>query len=216
MQPGVEKLRIVALAPLLLAAGAGSGAAQDPAKVARICLAPSAVEASASSDAAIDAAREAFTTYLTGPTLQAQALKARLASQVRLEAQQAGCPYLLLTTLKHEKKRGSGLLGRVAAGAAQQGAWEAGAASGSRVGRIAGHAAYGAAGAAASNYAAAFHAKDELSLSYRLESPDGQVLVEGKEKRKAKADGEDMLTPMVQKAAEAVAGAVSQEQSAAQ
>lgn len=194
---------------LALMAGADA-AAQDSAGVRRICLAPSAVEASASTDAAVNAVREAFTAYLTGPTLQTQALKARLAAQVRQEAQQGGCPYLLLTTVKHEKKRGSGLFGRVAAGAAQQGAWEAGAASGTVGGRIAGQAAYGAAGAAATTaYAGTFQAKDELSLTYRLESPDGKALVEGKEKRKAKADGEDMLTPMVEKAAGEVAAAVS-------
>ena len=187
-----------------------NAAAQDSAGATRVCLAPSAVEASASTDAAINATREAFTAYLTGPTLQTQALKARLAAQVRQEAQQAGCRYLLLTTVKHEKKRGSSLLGRVAASAAQQGAWEAGSASGTAGGRIAGQAAYGAAGAAATTaYAGTFQAKDELSLTYRLESPDGKALVEGKEKRKAKADGEDMLTPMVEKAAGAVAAAVS-------
>jgi len=209
MEFAVRKVPSLALIPFALAAGAGVGAAQDTTNMRRICLAPAAVETSASSDAAVNAVREAFTTYLTGPTLQAQALQARLASQVRLEARQAGCPFLLLTTVKHEKKRGSGLLGRVAAGAAQQGAWEAGAASGSTAGRIAGHAAYGAAGVAASNYAATFQAKDELTLSYRLESPDGKALAEGKEKRKAKADGEDMLTPLVEKAAEVVAETVS-------
>ena len=210
MEIAVRNFPSLALIPFALAAGAGVGAAQDTTNMRRICLAPAAVETSASSDAAVNAVREAYTAYLTGPTLQAQALQARLASQVRLEARQAGCPFLLLTTVKHEKKRGSGLLGRVAAGAAQQGAWEAGTASGSTAGRIAGQAAYGAAaGVAASNYAATFHAKDELTLSYRLESPDGKALAEGKEKRKAKADGEDMLTPLVEKAAEAVAEAVS-------
>ena len=210
MEIALRKFPSLALIPFALAAGAGVGAAQDTTNMRRICLAPAAVETSASSDAAVNAVREAFTAYLTGPTLQAQALQARLASQVRLEARQAGCPFLLLTTVKHEKKRGSGLLGRVAAGAAQQGAWEAGVASGSTAGRIAGHAAYGAAaGVAASNYAATFHAKDELTLSYRLESPNGKALAEGKDKRKAKADGEDMLTPLVEKAAAAVAEAVS-------
>ena len=183
--------------------------AQDTTAVRRICLAPASVEASANSDAAIGAVSEALTAYLTGPTLTTHSLKARLASQVRQEAQQAGCPYLLLPTLKHEKKRGGGLLERMAAGAAQQGAWEAGAASGSAAGRIAGHAAYGAAGQAVSRYASNFQAKDELTLGYRLESPPGELLAEGKEKRKAKADGEDLLTPMAQKAAESVADAVA-------
>jgi hypothetical protein len=183
--------------------------ATAPGDTTRICLAPASVEASGgSATAAMDAARETFTSYLTGPTLAAEPLKARLASQVREEARQAGCPYLLLTTLKHVQKRGgASVLGRMAAGAAQEGAWQAGMSSGSAVGRVAGVAAYGAAGQAASNYATGMHTKDELTLGYRLESADGKVLMEQEDKRKAKADGEDLLTPMVQQAAEAIVAA---------
>jgi hypothetical protein len=178
----------------------------------RVCLAPTGVEASTGdATAAGTAVRELFTSFLTGPSIHPQALTARLASQVREEARQASCPWLLLTTLKHEHKRsGGGVLGRLAAGAAQQGAWEAGVSSGSTAGRIAGQAAYGAAGQAASNYATSVHSKDEVSLGYRLESGDGRVLIEKTDKRKARSDGEDLLTPMVQQAAEAIAGAVRQ------
>jgi hypothetical protein len=183
--------------------------AQETQSVTRICLAPASVEgASGSAAAAMDAVRETFTSYLTGPSLRAEPLKARLASQVKEEAKQSGCPYLLLTTIKHVQKRGGGgLLGRMAAGAAQQGAWEAGVASGSAAGRIAGHAAYGAAGQAASNYAAGTRNKDEMTLGYRLETPDGKVLVEKRDKRKAGQDGEDLLTPLVESASEAIVAA---------
>ena len=151
-------------AGMLACLAVADAAAQDSASATRICLAPTSVEASSgSTTAAIDAAREAFTSYLTGPSLRAEPLKSKLASQVKEEAKQAGCPYLLLTTMKHVQKRGGGgWLGRAAAGAAQQGAWEAGVASGSTAGRIAGQAAYGAAGQAAYNYAVTIHDKDEL------------------------------------------------------
>jgi hypothetical protein len=157
----------------------------------------------------MDGVRETFTSYLSGPSLRTEPLKARLASQVKQEAKQSGCPYLLRTTIKHVQKRGGGgLLGRMAAGAAQQGAWEAGVASGSAAGRIAGHAAYGAAGQAASNYAAGTRNKDEMTLGYRLETPDGKVVLEKRDKRKASQDGEDLLTPLVEGASEAIAAAV--------
>jgi hypothetical protein len=186
-------------------------AAQDSAPVRRICLAPASVESgSGSATSAGDAVRESFTSYLTGPSLRTDPLKARLASQVKEEAKQAGCPYLLLTTIKHVQKRsGGGLLKRMAAGAAQQGAWEAGVTSGSAAGRIAGQAAYGAAGQAAHDYAYTVRNKDELTLGYRLEAPDGKVLIEKRDKRKAQQDGEDLLTPMVQTASEAIAAAVA-------
>ena len=178
------------------------------AETVRICLAPAAVEASNNATAAGDALRESFTSFLTGPTLKSEPLKARLASQAKEEAKQAGCPYILLTTLKLEQKRsGGGLLGKVATEAARQGAWEAGARSGSAVGRIAGSAAYGALGQAASNYAATIRTKDELTLGWRLETADGTLLAEKREKRSAKSDGEDLLTPLVQQAAELIVAA---------
>jgi hypothetical protein len=200
----------ISLVLALLAASPGAAWAEENGDTTRICLAPASVEASSgSATAAMDAARETFTSYLTGPSLRADPLKARLASQVREEARQAGCPYLLLPTLKHVQKRsGGGVLGRMAAGAAQQGAWEAGMSSGSAVGRVAGQAAYGAAGQAAYNYAVSVHNKDELTLGYRVEAADGKVLLEKQDKRKAKSDGEDLLSPMVQQAAEAILAAI--------
>lgn len=194
------------LLPILVALFSGGS------DTSRVCLAPPGVEASTGdATAAGTAVRDLFTSFLTGPSIQPKPLTARLASQVREEARQASCPYLLLTTLKHEHKRGGGgMLGRIAAGAAQQGAWEAGASSGSTAGRIAGHAAYGAAGQAAYNYATTIHNKDEVTLGYRLESGDGKVLLEKTNKRKAKSDGEDLLTPIVQQAAEAIVALVTQ------
>jgi len=202
---------MTALAITLLAGTPGPARAMDRSDTTWICLAPASVEEnSGNATKAMDAARETFTSYLTGPSLAAYPLKARLAAQVREEARQAGCPYLLLTTLKHvQKKSGGSVLGKMAAGAAQQGAYEAGVATGSTVGRVVGQAAYGAAGQAAYNYATAVHNKDELTLEYRLESSDGTVMVEKEDKRKAKSDGEDLLTPMVQQASEAIAGAVT-------
>ena len=201
---------LVALATALLAGTPGIARALGQADTTWICLAPTSVEEnSGNASKAMDASRETFTGFLTGPSLAPHPLKARLESQVREEARQAGCPYLLLTTLKHVQKRtGGSVFGKMAAGAAQQGAWEAGVASGSAAGRVAGQAAYGAAGQAAYNYAIAVHNKDELTLKYRLEKSDGTVLVEKEDKRKAKSDGEDLLTPMVQQASEAIATAV--------
>ena len=93
------------------------------------------------------------------------------------------------------KKSGGNLLGQVAAGAVREGAYAAGQATGTAAGRIAGTAVYGAANQAAWNYATTIRNKDELTLGYRLESADGTVLLDKKEKRNAKADGEDLLTP---------------------
>ena len=51
--------------------------------------------------------------------------------------------------------------------------------------------------------------QDELTLTSRLESGDGKVLLQQTDKRKATSDGEDLVTPVVQHAAEAIADAVA-------
>jgi len=204
-----------AIATIVLAsAPLAPAAAQDPAApesaTTQICIAPPTVQAAPSGVDPMAAVRDAFANFLTGPTLSAQPLSARLQSQVRQEAKVAGCKLLLLTTVKHERKTGGGFLGKMAGGAVQQGAWAAtGVAGGSTVGRVVAGAAAGAASSTVNDYAMSSRQKDELTLTYRLENADGKVLVEDSDKRKAKSDGEDLLTPMVQKAAEAIAQATA-------
>lgn len=209
-----SSLRLVAGAlPLLILpsrlAGQDAATAAGPAAT-RICLAPAAVEAAPAGVDPLSAVRETFTSFLTGPTLAVTPLEARLAAQVREEAKLAGCTYLLLPTIKHERKTGGGgLLRKATAGAVQQGAWSATGSASSTVGRVVAGAAAGAATSAAYDYASSSRVKDELTLRYRLESAAGAVLVEDSDKRKAKSDGEDLLTPLVQEAAEAVAATVA-------
>jgi hypothetical protein len=177
---------------------------------ARICLAPTVIEASTySATEIIDAVRETFTTLLSGPLLQVQPLTSRLQAQVRAEASAAGCPYLLLTSIKHTRKAGGGgVLSRMAGAAVQQGASAAGAAAGSKIGSIAGSAIAGAASVATQNFAGSIKIKDELALEYRLEA-GGTEILKDREKQKAESDGEDLLTPVAHKAAEAVATAMA-------
>lgn len=193
---------LVLIAPLLVGR-ALSAQAPEP---MRICLAPATVEASGNATAAADAVRETFTSFLTGPSVKSQALESRLASQAREEAKQAGCPFILITTLKHVTRRsGGGVLGQVVAGAARQGASEVlGGRGGSAAGRIVSSAAYGGVAVAASQYATSVRTKDEVTLGWRLESADGSVRGEGRDKKAAKSDGEDLLTPLAQAAAEQI------------
>ena len=208
--------RSSALAALLIAAVPPAPAtAQDPGAagppVAQICLAPATVEAAPNGVDPVAAVGAAFSTFLNGPTLAVQPLSARLQSQARQEAKLGGCGFLLLTTVKHERKTGGGgILGKMAGGAVQQGAWAvSGTVGGSMAGRVAAGAVAGAASSTINDYAMSSRQTDELTLTYRLEDAGGKVLVEDTEKRKAKADGEDLLTPIAQEASEAIAGAVA-------
>jgi hypothetical protein len=195
-------------------------AAQEPASATaangtQICLAPVMVEAAPTGMDPVTAVRDAFSNFLTGPSLGVQPLAARLQSQVREEAKLAGCRFLLLPSIKHERKTGGGLLGKVAGGAVQQGAWQVTGSAGSTLGRVAAGAAAGAASGAVSDYANGSRSKDELTLKYRLESGAGAVLAEKSEKRKAASDGEDLLTPVVQRASEAIVEATAKQSSGA-
>ncbi|HEX6048750.1 MAG TPA: hypothetical protein VFZ21_05770 [Gemmatimonadaceae bacterium] len=182
--------------------------AQDTTQTAPICLAPTRAEMVAgNSETAIAAVREAFASFLTGPSLGARPLNARLASQAREEARLASCRYVLLTTIKHQRKQDNGFLRRAAGGVAEAGAREVLGGARSTEARIAANAATSAA-AAVREMTYGFKTKDVLELGYRLESADGTVLLEKSEKRTAKSDGEDVLTPLVERASEAVASVV--------
>jgi hypothetical protein len=192
-----------------------SAAAQDaPTSAAKkICLAPATVEAAPSDVDPVTAVRETFTGFLTGPTLGVIPLTARLEAQARQEAKLAGCGYLLLPSIKHQRKTGGGFLSRVAGSAAEQGAYSVASGAGSTAERVVASAAAGAARTAAYDYANHFQAKDELTLGWRLERHDGTELKKGKEKKKAEANGQDLLTPMVQSASEAIAEVVAARES---
>lgn len=185
-----------------------AGFGQNNAQRGRICLMPTSVQmVSGSSDAAVTAVRESFTSFLTGPSLGVVQLKARLQSQAREEARQASCPYILVTSFKQERKTDRGILRRATTGAIEAGTSQVLGSARSAEARIAAGAASQAA-AAAREVSYSFKTKDELELKYRLESATGAVLLDKTEKRTAKSDGEDVLTPLVERASEAIAAQV--------
>lgn len=196
------------LVTICLLIAAQVGAAAPGASPVHLCLAPpSAQMLGVSSDNATATVRAAFKSYLDGPSLGVEALSARLTSQAREEAKQKQCRYVLYTTVSQERKRSSGLFGRIAAGALQSGASQVAANAGSTGTRVLASATAG--GAASTYYSSFTQSSDELTLTARLESADGSVVSQRSEKRKASSDGEDLLTPLVERAAERVVNAVN-------
>jgi hypothetical protein len=200
----------IASALLSVALPAAAVAQEKPAGT-QICLAPTTVEGSIGSATDLsNAVKETLTGFLTGPSIGVSGLSAKLEAQVREEAANASCRFILFTTAKHQRKQGGGFLKKAAGGAVQQGAWSAsGRIGGAGAGRIATDAVAGAAGATAFDLAYNTRSKDEMTLAYRLEAADRRVLAEKSSKRKAASDGEDLVTPLAQQAAEAVAAAVA-------
>jgi len=198
----------VALASLAAPLGA-----QDPAPKTTICLAPATAQmASGSSADGANAVKETLGSYLTGPTLAVAPLTARLTSQAREEAKLASCKHIVFTSMKLERnKSGGGLFGKIVGEAVQSSAYELrGRAGGSVAGRVATSAAASAAAEAARNFATNVKTRDELTFDWRLETLEGAVVAKNSAKAKASSDGQDLLTPMVERAAEAIAGAAVQ------
>ena len=153
--------------------------------------------------------RDMFASYLTGPTLNTVSLESRLTSQAIEEAKQKGCDRVLLVTLTQKGGgRGMGPLGQVIGEAAGTAVYYV--PGGGDVGSAAARAAAIAGTHAVTNVARNTRKKDELKLEYRIDTVDGQPFLPLKtEKAKARQDGEDLLTPLVEKASEAVAAAIA-------
>jgi hypothetical protein len=188
-------------------ARAGSPHSPTPAAPSAMatCIAlplPSLRGAEGSATDVATALRELVSTYLTGPSLRTVALDARLLEQAIEESQQKGCGRLLTITLTRKRSNGGGF-GRALGEAAGAAAWHMpyGASATANVARSAAIAGSSAVSSMASNT----RAKDELLLEYRLMSESKTVMRDGKDSAKAKADGEDLLTPLVERMADAVA-----------
>ena len=201
-----------AVLAVLLSVGLSDANAADQASVTNVCLAPpSAQIPGVTAEEALTGVRDVFTTYLTGPTVRVEPLTARLASQTKEEAKQKNCSFVLFAKVVQERKtRNNGLLGRIAAGAVNSGASQVAAASSSVGTRVIASAAAG--GASYSYFGSSTVTSDKLTLTARLESGDGRVLSDKTQSRKAGSDGEDLLTPLVEQAAENVMTAVGSAQ----
>lgn len=199
------------LPALLLAASCiGGGAfAQTPA-AGQACIAvvlPSAQGIDGDATAFSNSLRDLLVGYLTGPSLRAIALEARLASQAVEEARQKDCGHVLITSVTRKRDEGSrfGRALQQAAGNAAVLALPYGTGAAAAVAR---GAAVGGA-YAVSNMAQTARARDEVTLEYRLGTA-GTALqaTPRREQAKARSDGEDLLTPLVEKAAGAIAASV--------
>ena len=197
---------LLAMAAVLPTAPHAAAASQDaPPCIAVVLPTVLGVEGSAAEVGAV--VRDLFSSYLAGPSIQVVALDARLQSQAVEEARQKGCSTLLMANVTRKRSSGGGMLGKVLGQAGNNVAWQL-------PGRgVAGAVTRGAAMAGAqavTELASSTKAKDEMKLEYRLSGSDGRVVLKPKEERlKASVDGEDLLTPLVQRASESIAAAVS-------
>jgi hypothetical protein len=150
--------------------------------------------------------RSLFQSYLTGPSLRSIVLDAKLPSQAYQEAIRKQCTKVL--TVSMTRKAGGNGRSKVAT-AAQAAGTAAGYIPGGGIGEIA--VAGAAAGAQAiGSLASSTRARDEMRIEYQVTSVDGaQILAPKTDSRKAQSNGEDIVTPLVERAANAIAFVVT-------
>lgn len=176
--------------------------------VIRIGLVMPKVQMSAGNAAqTAEAVRNGFAQYLKGPTVEVVPLSAMVASAVIEEARQKQCDYVLYVSMTVKKGGGGGMFGRAIGNIA-----------GSAAGHIpgGGSAATGAARSAAitgvyttAAIAANIKAKDELSLEYKLDKTENaSTVLTNTGKAKAKSDGDDILTPVIESAAQTIVSTI--------
>jgi hypothetical protein len=213
--------------PLLLAAAfttivpmsvAPAYAEGTPAAPATICIALPQAQLGQGNNSPTDVSepvRTALGTFMAGPAVQLVRLEARIPVQIDAEATQKGCGYVLRSSLT-QKKGGGSLLKKMAplAGALPM----LGGVSGNMGSVMAAQAVSSAASAAAAQsmqedaMAAMTGAQqsnvksgDTIIVEYAVTATGNATpLQQGKLQQKAKQDGEDLISPLLEQVATAV------------
>ena len=152
------------------------------------------------------AIRNSLAEYLKVPNVEVVNLDAKLASAIEAEAKEKECDYVVYASVSHKKGGGGGFgsmfgqalgatVGRVGIGQ-----------TGSTLGNIAGQIATQSIVSAAT-VSSTMKAKDEITLDLRLNKAGADVLAK-QFKAKAKSNGDDIISQIVEQAAQAIVTAV--------
>jgi hypothetical protein len=144
--------------------------------------------------------------YLGGPNIEVVTLAALLGSQLEAEAKEKGCDYVVYSAMTQKKSSAMGLL---KAATALSSMTPIGAIAGAAGAATAAVSAAAAAGGAAS-MSSQVKAKNEVTFEYHMFAPGNTTpVLENKVTAKAKTDGEDVITPLVEAAATSIVEKVS-------
>jgi hypothetical protein len=162
--------------------------------------------------------RNAEIALMSGPAIEIAALDSHVPMQLQAEAQQKQCDYILLSSVlvKHGSGGGFGKFMKMAAPVASMTpmAGMGRGMGGAVAAQAAGMAASQMAQQQAMNQLAGFNgqikSKDDVTVEYQLFlTGQSQPAAHNALKAKAKSDGEDVLTPLLQQTADTVLGAVT-------
>lgn len=165
--------------------------------------------------------RNAEVALMSGPAIEVAALDAHVPVQLQAEAQQKQCDYILFSSVA--VKHSSGGFGKFAKfGGMAASLTPVGAMAGGMRGAAAAQAAAGMAASQAAQHQAMsqlagfngqIKSKDDVTVQYQLVIPGQSTpVVQNSLAGKAKSDGEDVLTPLLQQAATTVLTSVGPKQ----
>ncbi|HEX8719937.1 MAG TPA: hypothetical protein VF736_04790 [Pyrinomonadaceae bacterium] len=142
--------------------------------------------------------------YLKSPAVEVVRLEAKLPSQVEAEARQKECDFVVYAGVSHKKGGGGGfggMFGKVVAPAVGQvGIGHTGSTAGNVAGQVATQAVV-----SAGTMSANVKQKDELTLDVKVQAPGGAAPAAARQfKSKARSVGEDIITPVVEQAAQMI------------
>lgn len=142
--------------------------------------------------------------YLKSPNVEIAALEAKLPQTLDAEAKSKECDYVIYAQVSHKKGGGGGFgmfkkLAPVLSSVTPM-AGMGGSVAGAVAGQVASTAIYTAAGVAGD-----VKSKDEITLDIKVNSAGGAAAVLASQfKQKAKSDGEDVISPIIEQAAQAI------------
>lgn len=151
--------------------------------------------------------RDAVAGYFQGTNVEVVALEGRIPQALANEAKEKGCAYILNVAVS--QKKGGGGFGKMFATVAPvlTSVVPMAGVAGGVAGQVAGSVAQTAIMSTA-QMSGSTKAKDTITLEYSLNAAEnGAVKISNSAKAKAKSDGEDVLSPMMEKMAEAVLAA---------
>jgi hypothetical protein len=143
--------------------------------------------------------------YLKSPSVELVQLEAKLPSQIDAEAKQKECDFVIYANVSHKKGGGGGgfggMFGKVMAPAVGQvGIGHTGSMAGNVAGQVATTTIV-----SAGTMSANVKQKDELALDVKVQTPENSTPTASRQfKSKAKSAGEDIITPVVEQAAQMI------------
>jgi hypothetical protein len=147
----------------------------------------------------VDAAepvRNTILKYLSGPAIEVAVIESRLPAQIEAEAKQKECDFVLYTSVT-QKQGGGGFGSFMKKASPFTGAVSSVGYASSTAGAVATTVATAVVYTAA-DISTSTRAKDEVTFEYRLVAADNTTRLSNTLKAKAKSDGEDVLSPIIE------------------